>query len=516
MSRLASFFLRGRRVVCIGDFGRRERFGRCFFRDRLCGCFLHDCTIGCALGSGGRLGLLALDVDERIDENAEDERAGDCSDSDLSEGERHSAHAGDEDGRDDEEVAVLVEVDLLDHLQTADGDEAVERNAHAAHDAGGNGGKEGDEGSDERRDEGDDGRRENGDDGGVARDGDAADGFTVRRIGAAAEERAHHGADSVAEEGSGKAGIGEQIVLDDGGDVLVIGEVFRKDDERHRNIGNGDGADIGTEVAHVTREIRLKEGLDEGEVGHPLHALKEREVNEAQAGIDAGNVAESRKDGGKDISRQDTDDEGNHLHHLLAVNGADDGGGERHKGAQQGKPCMEIHCVASADEGGVSDGLSHRASREGKSDERNRGADDDGGHDLIDPANACELDDNGDDDVDKSRKHGADQDSKIADRLGRRAHGRRACKCRSHRTDEGKGAAEEYGAFELGKEQVDERARACAEQRRRNGHIAFCHAVDLNGDGNGRRQDRQQLLQREQDDLPGLGSVFDTVDELHW
>ena len=37
-----------------------------------------------------------------------------------------------------EEVSVIFEVNFLDHLQTADCDEAVERDAHAAHDAGGN------------------------------------------------------------------------------------------------------------------------------------------------------------------------------------------------------------------------------------------------------------------------------------------------------------------------------------------------------------------------------------------
>ena len=39
---------------------------------------------------------------------------------------------------DNEEVSVILEVNFLDHLQTADCDEAVERDAHAAHDAGGN------------------------------------------------------------------------------------------------------------------------------------------------------------------------------------------------------------------------------------------------------------------------------------------------------------------------------------------------------------------------------------------
>ena len=53
--------------------------------------------------------------------------------------DRQPADARDEDGADDKEVLVLAEVDVLEHLETADGDEAVESEAHAAHDRCGDG-----------------------------------------------------------------------------------------------------------------------------------------------------------------------------------------------------------------------------------------------------------------------------------------------------------------------------------------------------------------------------------------
>ena len=75
---------------------------------------------------------------------------------------RVAADTRDKDNGDNEEVPVILKVDLLDHLETADCDEAVESYADAAHDAGGNGGEEGCE----RGDKGDDYRKNcGGDDG---------------------------------------------------------------------------------------------------------------------------------------------------------------------------------------------------------------------------------------------------------------------------------------------------------------------------------------------------------------
>ena len=69
-------------------------------------------------------------------------------------------------------------------------------------------------------------------------DGDAGDGLAVGGVGAAAEESARHGADAVAQQGAGQAGILQQVVADDGGDVLVVGDVLGEDDEGDRHIGH--------------------------------------------------------------------------------------------------------------------------------------------------------------------------------------------------------------------------------------------------------------------------------------
>lgn len=89
------------------------------------------------------IGLFSLFVllsvaEHNIRQDAEDECAGDGGYRDLAEGDGQAADTGDKNNGDNEEVSVIFEVNFLDHLQTADCDEAVERDAHAAHDAGGN------------------------------------------------------------------------------------------------------------------------------------------------------------------------------------------------------------------------------------------------------------------------------------------------------------------------------------------------------------------------------------------
>ena len=87
---------------------------------------------------------LAVGKDE-IGEDTEDQCASHRGDGDFSESQDQTADARNQDGRYDEQVAVFTKVNRLDHLQAGDCDEAVERDAHTAHDATRNGGEEGDE-----------------------------------------------------------------------------------------------------------------------------------------------------------------------------------------------------------------------------------------------------------------------------------------------------------------------------------------------------------------------------------
>lgn len=81
------------------------------------------------------LSLLALLAENKVGSDTEDESASDGGDCDLTEGEGQTADTCYKDDRDNKEISVVLKVNLLDHLQTADCDEAVESYAHAAHDA---------------------------------------------------------------------------------------------------------------------------------------------------------------------------------------------------------------------------------------------------------------------------------------------------------------------------------------------------------------------------------------------
>ena len=91
------------------------------------------------------LSLLQHDVGD----DTKNQRAGDFGDRHGAEVQAHAADTGDQDNRHDEHIRMLVQVDVLDHFQTADGDESVQCHEDAAHDAGRNAGDE----SDQRRQE---------------------------------------------------------------------------------------------------------------------------------------------------------------------------------------------------------------------------------------------------------------------------------------------------------------------------------------------------------------------------
>ena len=118
--------------------------------------------------------------------------------------------------------------------------------------------------------------------------------------------------------------------------------------------------------------------------------------------------------------------------------------------------------------------------------------------------------DDGDDDVYEPREDRADNEAETA-----QSHGNAARKSRGHRTDKGERTAQKHGAPEFGKELINQRARARAEQRRRDRHVASRVAVDNDRHGDRRRKDREQLLQSKQDQLARFGFVLDSVDELH-
>lgn len=104
-------------------------------------------------GSGRGIFFFAFNRTEHVRQNTENERAGDRSERHFPKGEGKSAHARNQDDGDHEQIAIFIEVHLLNHFEAGYGDEAVQSDTDAAHDARRNRRKEGDEGSEEGDDD---------------------------------------------------------------------------------------------------------------------------------------------------------------------------------------------------------------------------------------------------------------------------------------------------------------------------------------------------------------------------
>ena len=122
--------------------------------------------------------LVLLFGEDGVGQDAQDQSAGNGPDFHSAEGDSHTADTHDEDDAGGEEVAVLVQVNLLEHLEAGGGDEAVESDADAAHDAGRNSLEEGDKRSYHGEDDAGESRAPDRDGGSVAGDGDTGDGFS--------------------------------------------------------------------------------------------------------------------------------------------------------------------------------------------------------------------------------------------------------------------------------------------------------------------------------------------------
>ena len=131
-----------------------------------------------------------LYIYEKIDEYAENESTGNGSNSNLSELKRHTADSRNENDGNREKISVVAEVYFLYHLKTRNSYKAVERYAHAAHDARRYCRKEGNERRYERRGYRHKRRHEYSSYGCVFRDSYATDALAVSRIRTASEQSA--------------------------------------------------------------------------------------------------------------------------------------------------------------------------------------------------------------------------------------------------------------------------------------------------------------------------------------
>ena len=431
-----------------------------------------------------------------------------------------TADARNEDRRDDEQVLIIPEIEVLKHLKTRDSDEAVQRQADTAHNAGRDGLQNDHDGLDEGQDDahkggGGDGRHRS-----VAGDRHAADRLAVGGVGADTEDGTGHRADTVAEQGALETGLLDEVAVDDGGQVLVVGDVLSEHDQRDRQERNDHLDDtagiqqsgIGVSGEHLGGDVaggQLLETLKEREMrvvddgGDALEGAVRRnkvvdnglEVDDHQI-VNAGGLTDNGEDGGDRIARDDAEDEGNQTGHRVFLLGrADDDDEERHQTAEQRDEVIRtIHC-----RGVRLDDVAHCGTRKGQTDQCDRRPDDNGRHQLVHPVGANEVDNNRDDHVDEAGDDRAEDDAAVA--VGER---------NTERAEEREGATEEHGAVKLGEELIDQRADTGAEDG----------GGDLNGQaddgrhGDGRREDRQHLLQCEDEHLTELGFVVDVVDQF--
>ena len=424
--------------------------------------------------------------------------------------EAKAADAGDQDRRNNEEVLVVAKIKILKHLQTGNGDEAVKCQADAAHDAGRDGTQERHGRAEEGKTDAHEGGRRDRGDRGILGDGHAADRLTVGGVRANAEDGTGDRADAVTEQGLIKTGILDQVTVDDRRKVLMVGNMLGKDDERHRQEGKddlGDGA--GTAALQEETVTDLAEGTEDENLGIVEERLKAdelpilhkvldegRPVNDLEI-VDITEDTDDRKEGSGKVAHADTEDEGDHTGHLPALLGrADDNGHEGHKAAEK---CREVVAVDLVTRECVLDGdnVTHRRAGQRKTDERDRRPDDDGGHQLRDPARTGIPDDDRQYDVHKAC-HGRAED----DAAGTVGNG-----C-DQRGDKCEGAAEKYRALKSRKELVNKGTDAGTEDRRRD----LGRKPDDGRYCDRRRQNGQQLLKREDEHSSEFWPVMNVID----
>ena len=443
--------------------------------------------------------LLLADGENGVHKDAEDERGGDVGDGDFAEVEAQPTDAGDEDGGDYEKVAVLVKVNVLEHPQAGYRNEAVQRDAHAAHYASGNGVHERYERSEEAEHDTADCRCDDCNHGGVAGNRYAADAFTVGGVGAAAEERADHGADAVAQQRAGKARFAAyEILTDDGRKVLMVRNVLCEHNKGNGHVQHGDGAKVGPVEAFLRSLYKCKlRNMNPAAYAAEVQRSKRAHIEHLKI-IASGSIADDCENARKRITGKNADDEGDKLGHFFAEGGAE----YDHKEGDKAAEDVDQVIGTGGHIGQIADG----AARKGKTDDGNGWPNDDRGHELVDPAGAERLDGNGDEHVHKARKNRAHDDAEITE-----------CRGGIHGGKERKGTAQEYGALCFGESDINAGSHACAKKRCCDVHLKVLHAVGIHQHGNNQRccHDSEHLLECKYDELDKFGFVFDAIDQVH-
>ena len=355
----------------------------------------------------------------------------------------------------------------------------------------------------------------------VFRDSNAANRFAVRRVGANAKKRTGDRAYAVTEQGVFQAGFGDKVFADDVGKVLMVGNVFCENDqshgqERHDNFYDCAAGELGCAAfrrrENFGREFTTRKLFNrfyKRELGHTDKRRKSLEravcvyevVNDGLPVdnfeiINVRNHTDSGENGSDYVACRDTENKGNQTgHSIFLLRGAKNNGCEGNHTAKERDKVIRTECNGAVRFHDVA----HCRASQGQTDKGNRRADDNGGHKLGNPVRTDEMNNQSDDYVYETCYDRTENDTAVA-----------VCKRNAQRVQERKGATQENRALKAGKELIHERTNTCTKDSRGD----LRGDTDDGGNGDGRREDCQQLLQREKEHIAEFRFVVHVVDEI--
>ena len=221
----------------------------------------------------------------------------------------------------------------------------------------------------------------------------------------------------------------QKVMVDNRGEVLVVGKVFCKDHECNGNISNRNRADV-TRVVRKRLEAAVKRG-EEGEVGECDKGLDAHAaVNKCLKGGEADDLhrfhicrsSDQGQNQRQRIAAEDTDDKGDELELLGAVGGHQHGNEQRHQTAENRKVADRVSRAR-----GIGAQLGDCVTRKRQTDDCNGRTNDNRRHQLGNPLDTDFFHNQCDDNIHKSGKNRTEDQSEITER-----HGNAARKCRRH------------------------------------------------------------------------------------
>ena len=227
-----------------------------------------------------------------------------------------------------------------------------------------------------------------------------------------------------------EAGIFKKVMVDNGRQVLMVGNMFCENHEGYRYIGNSNGGDVLS--VHIAKPFK---GFDESKLGYPFHSVEGAEVENFQ-GIIAGRFTNQGENQGYYITRDDTKNKGNQLHHFLTLDGKEDDGQQRYQSADEIDPSCCVHYIGRhgiCETKGVSDGIGGQR----QTDDGHSRPDDNRRHELSDPGNTGGFHNDRDNNIDQPCKGSTDYETGKPHLFGCPGSSG-SFKCGRHGTKEGK------------------------------------------------------------------------------